>query len=340
MKGVSQPGALPSAPNPQAEFAATLREAGFILDGGHPIMDGHRHRVPVDGDRRGQTGGYYVGYLDGRPAGYYKNHRTGVAANWKTLGYSLNREDRSRLVAEAAAKKAARAKEQEAVYARTADSLAARLSTYRPLAEPTPYLRAKGVEPAPGAFTDERQTTILPAYDAAGRHWTTQYINPDGVKRFAKDSHKEGCFHVAGGGTPENLDSAPVIVMAEGYVTALDVRRALGGAMPVVTAFDSGNLEPVANALRQRYPNKPILVVGDDDRQLVAKLGANPGRDHATAAARAVNGHVFFPTFLSDCEGTDFNDLVRSAVGETGARRQLVPVFARLVEGLRHVVGP
>jgi hypothetical protein len=42
--------------------------------------------------------------------------------------------------------------------------------------------------------------------------------------------------------------------VAEGYATALDVRRALGGAMPVVTAFDSGNLEPVAKALRKRYP--------------------------------------------------------------------------------------
>ena len=123
--------------------------------------------------------------------------------------------------------------------------------------------------------------------------------------------------------------------LAEGYASALDVRRALGGTVPVVTAFDSGNLEPVAKALRERYPDKPILIVGDDDPKLVEKTGINPGRVHATAAARAVNGHVFFPTFLPDSEGTDFNDLMRSPLGESGARRQLAPVFERLVTPTR-----
>jgi phage/plasmid primase-like uncharacterized protein len=33
-----------------------------------------------------------------------------------------------------------------------------------------------------------------------GKLWTVQYIKEDGTKRFAKDSRKQGCFHVIDAG--------------------------------------------------------------------------------------------------------------------------------------------
>jgi phage/plasmid primase-like uncharacterized protein len=46
-------------------------------------MDGKRHRVPVEGDRRGGLSGTYIGHVDGYPAGYVHNFKTGEEIRWK-----------------------------------------------------------------------------------------------------------------------------------------------------------------------------------------------------------------------------------------------------------------
>jgi hypothetical protein len=52
-----------------------------------------------------------------------------------------------------------------------------------------------------------------------------QYVNPDGSKRFARESRKEGCFHVLGSTDPVgDLDKADAIVVAEGYATAATLK--------------------------------------------------------------------------------------------------------------------
>ena len=130
--------------------------------------------------------------------------------------------------------------EQEAVHERTAQRVAGQLAQCRPALDPTGYMRRKAIEPAPGVYTDAAgEQTVIPGYDAAGKHWTTQYVQADGRKRFARDSRKEGCFHVLGG--ISSLETAAALVIAEGYATAATVRQALGG-VPVISAFDSGNL--------------------------------------------------------------------------------------------------
>jgi putative DNA primase/helicase len=61
-----------------------------------------------------------------------------------------------------------------------------------------------------------------------------QYIREDGTKRFAKNSRKEGCFHVIGG--MKALVTSPILMIAEGYATAVTLSEALGFA--TVAAFD------------------------------------------------------------------------------------------------------
>lgn len=93
------------------------------------------------------------------------------------------------------------------------------------------------------------------------------------------------------------LEQAPVMVVSEGYATAATLAEAFGHT--TVAAFDSGNLMSVAKALHQKYPGKPIIIAGDDDRHLELTQGVNPGRSKAEAAA-AVGGKAWFPTFAQD----------------------------------------
>lgn len=122
---------------------------------------------------------------------------------------------------------------------------------------------SKRIDAQSGIYTDkDHKITYIPAFDVNGVLWTMQTIQEDGSKRFAKNSKKEGCFHVLGGF--DALNHAPALLIGEGYATSEIVRKATG--LPTVCAFDAGNLKKVAQVLRQKYPDKPIFIMGDDDK--------------------------------------------------------------------------
>lgn len=279
------------------EFADAMRSVGLVVRDAHPIMDGKKHRVPVEGGKKGAKDGFYVAFLDGHPAGSIINNKTSVKIKWKSKGYTLSDEQKAALRAEAASKLQAREAEtlrtQEAVAAKVSSSMANMV----PVIEPTPYMVAKGIKPLPGVLTDKAgKQTVIPVIDVNGKQWSAQYIQQDGTKRYATDGRKEGCFHPLGG--MDAVAAAPAIVIGEGYATASSLASALGYA--TVAAFDSGNLPAVAKALHEKYPDKPVIIAGDDDRHLVMTHGINAGRSKAQEAAKAVGGKAIFPTFAKN----------------------------------------
>ncbi|HAU0911820.1 TPA: DUF1738 domain-containing protein [Legionella pneumophila] len=313
---------------PEDEFKAALMSLGAIVSDEHPIMDGKPHRIATEGDKNAEKAGFYVAHLDGIPAGYIKNNRTGAELNWKCKSYILTDEQKATLKTEAFEHQQTRQRELEAKQKNTALRLKEKLSMMSEIVEPTPYMQAKGIEVHSGVYTDEeRKLTCIPATDCEGTLWTVQYIAEDGTKRFAKDSRKEGSFHVLGG--LEKLSGTPVIVIAEGYATAATIKDATG--LPVVvSAFDSGNLKPVAKALHDKYPNTPIIVAADDDKHLELTKGINPGKEKGKEAADSVNGFIILPTFApgeqlsNPRQFSDFNDLANnSKLGIEGIKRQL-----------------
>lgn len=322
---------------PADEFKASLISLGAIVSGEHPIMDGKPHRILTEGDKNGEKAGFYVAHLDGVPAGYIKNNRTGAELNWKCKGYILTDEQKTTLKAEALEHQQTRQRELEAKQKSTALRLQQKLSTMTAVVEPTPYMQSKGIQVHFGIYTDnEKQLTCIPATDSDGTLWTVQYISEDGTKRFAKDSRKEGCFHVLGG--IDKLADTPVIVIAEGYATAATIKEAT--ELPaVVSAFDAGNLKSVAKALHEKYPHTPVIVTADDDKHLELTQGINPGKEKGGEAADAVNGFIILPTFapgeqsLNPSQFSDFNDLAnKSKLGIEGVKRQIKPKVDRIAK--------
>jgi putative DNA primase/helicase len=357
------------AMSPVDEFSEALKSIGCVISGEHPIMDGTKHRISVVGEKfsKNAGSGFYVGHLDGHPAGYMKNNKTGAEITWKSKGYTLSDEEKASIAAEAESKLQAREAELVIRQEQAAQRVARQMNELVPAVVPTAYMLAKGIVPQEGALTDkDGKKTYLPVIDVDGKQWSMQYIQENGVKRFAKDSRKEGCFHVVGG--MAELAAAPALVISEGYATAATLKQSLG--FPTVSAFDSGNLVQVAQALHQKFPEKPVVIAGDDDRHLEIAQGINPGRAKAAQTAALVDGKVLLPVFAPDenCypesigpvtpemyrehkktgttindeqlaalarmkQFTDFNDLAnKSALGEEGVNRQVRSVLAELID--------
>jgi putative DNA primase/helicase len=305
--------------NPAEQFAEAIRECGLQLDG-PPHMDGQLHRVPVDGDKGRDRSGAYTGHLDGRPAGFIQNHKTGVKQNWKASGQvaALGAQDRAQMVAEAAQKRHDRAHEREQQAERTAQQVEALWTAATPV-QAHLYLAEKGVR-SHGLRQDEAGRLLVPVQDVDGRMWSVQKIGRDGFKSFQEGGKIEGGHFVIG----EVLHPGPVLI-AEGYATAATLHEMTG--MPAIVAFNAGNLASVAQTYRGLYPDRAIYIAGDDDRQRTFELDAqgrpkvNVGRVKAEEAAASIGSQALFPSFPLNAVGSDWNDLNRYQGGEYFQRR-------------------
>lgn len=199
----------------------------------------------------------------------------------------------------------------------------------------SPYLKQKGVAGYGLKFT-ANGSAVVPLVDTGGRIAGLQFLR---TAAQAKESHrpakefwpkgvaKKGRFHLLG------HQPHWIVLVAEGYATAASLHAATG--YPVACAFDAGNLQPVAEALRKRYKRAKILICADDD----AWSEGNPGITAASTAAIAVAGEWIRPVFADEDgrqarhaanghKDTDFNDLQRVE----GVAAVAAQVSARLSE--------
>ncbi|MGE4278199.1 MAG: zincin-like metallopeptidase domain-containing protein [Magnetospirillum sp.] len=310
--------------SPQEEFGQALKTHGLEV-GGAPIMDGEWHRCPVKGDKGKEKNGAYRGFLDGIPAGNITNYKAGTSEKWVATGVTLPPEEKARIQAEAANVRVEREAKRQAAYETAAKNAYGVWVNLPGEATPenSPYLAAKGVK-GHGVKVNGKGHMVIPCRDADGRLWNIQTVTPE-AKLFLTDSRKEGTFHVlevTGKGTLDTLLPLKqgAIIIAEGYATAASIFEETG--RPVISAFDSGNLKVVAEAVRAKFPDRPLLIAADNDH---ANVHGNVGMTKAEEAAQAVGGKVVAPNFTAEEKAqklTDFNDL-KQARGPGWVRRTI-----------------
>ena len=170
------------------------------------------------------------------------------------------------------------------------------------------YLTRKQVGANGGRFSPSGNFAI-PVLDEKGSIHGLQIIyGAAGKAKKGRDKEfypqgvaKKGHFYQIG--TP-----SWIVFIAEGFATAASIHEATG--LPVVVAFDAGNLQSVAQAIAKKYPKAKIVIACDDDY----RTDGNPGVMMGKLAALAVGGTVVIPKFNderpTDKKGpTDFNDL-------------------------------
>lgn len=109
--------------------------------------------------------------------------------------------------------------------------------------------------------------------------------------------------------------------------------------------YPSRNLPTNSAEEATKFPDKPIIIAGDDDPHVEKIQGVNPGRTKAEEAANAVSGKAIFPIFAPNEQATepkhftDFNDLAtRSVLGMESVIRQVKTRVLKETEKLAEFV--
>ncbi|RDC68967.1 toprim domain-containing protein [Rhodovulum sp. 12E13] len=162
-----------------------------------------------------------------------------------------------------------------------------------------PYLVAKQAAPL-ALHMDAGRRLVVPLQDIDGGIHSVEFIAPDGVKRFLAGGAKKGHFAMVGAEPGPLLEPCGPLLICEGWATGASLHIATGHT--VIAAMDAGNLMPVAEALRARFPAADLLLVADNDAK--PDRDSNPGVEAARKVALTVHGRLAVP----DSPG-DANDL-------------------------------
>lgn len=265
----------------EADFFAAMRAAGLEPAKSLDLPEGRLVRYRVAGDKPGSRNGWAVFYGD-TGHGVFGSWRTGEQHAWHDDQAPMDTTQRAERRRQWQAAQQARAAEQQRVQ-ETARQRAVRLwRLAKPATDSHPYLRAKRVHAY--GIRQLRDMLVIAARDAAGELQSLQFIGPDGGKRFLTGGRLAGCYYSIG--RPED-----VLLLGEGYATCATLHEATGAAVAV--CFNCGNLEPVARAIRAKFPGLRLVICADND----TATPGNPGLTKAMAAARAVGAAVAVPRF-------------------------------------------
>lgn len=309
------------------------------------VPDGRVHRVRT-ADSREKRGWYVLHeweaddgrrFLVGSYGVWQGNERNARKVEIRRTDRPLSAAERSalraRMLEDSKRAKAQREAEAERAARRAAAVWAKALRT-PPDDVDVDYLRRKGIQ-AHGVRYTPSGAVVVPMMDARGDVKGLQFILPRHHPRVGKTGRdkeywpaglsKTGRWFQIGA-----LYGGCTALLCEGFATGATLHEATG--LPVVVAFDAGNLIHVAQAIRKHFRVERILVCADDDYlQKCRHCGRptdvslpncthcgephgqdNPGCKAAAAAALAVGGAWLAPRFPADRGGkklTDFNDL-------------------------------
>ena len=301
-------------------FSQAMSNAG-VEPPGEIIADGNLHRYTLSGDKARSNNGWYVLHLDGVPAARFGNWKdSGVAHKWSAKPYqSMTTTEKTAHSANMEAMKRQREEEQAKVHAECREWCAGTWAKAEDATSNHPYLERKGVHSY--GLKTFKGGLMVPVKDLARTLHGVQFIQPDGSKIFKTGTDKKGRFYKIGGTKDET------VIICEGYATGASLHMATTHA--VIIAFDTGNLKPVAEVVRSKYPKLKIIIAADDDAfdpdGRAREPHENGGIVKATEAARAVGGLVAIPSFpmpRHKDQGTDFNDLHQLA-GPDAVRLQI-----------------
>jgi len=273
----------------------------------HVPSDGEWHSTNIINDHKSKGAGRLKLFSDGLGGIAYcwkSGERQSFFINTQT-GVSLSKEEKARIEAEKARRKAELITKQNKA-AKKAHNL---FVSSKPAPPDHPYLIKKRVKPhlthqanwTKSVYIEDKWQKItiencllVPLYNEAGMIRNVQAIFPEKHldlsrnKDFLAGAELSGLFAWIG-------DKTESIAICEGFATGATIHQETG--FRVYLAFTANNLLEVGQIIRKHLPDATLIFTADNDKSGV-------GLKKATEAAEAVNGLVCMPPI----EGMDFND--------------------------------
>ncbi len=278
-----------------SQFRDAIRAAG--LEPPDVIEPGKLHRFPGVGKRNGNTAGWCRLFDDGM-GGCFGDWSSGFTENWQANREKpFSQAERAAFMRRVEETRKRAETERQQQFSEAAAKAASTWNAAEPANDDHPYLVRKGIK-ANGARL--HQGAVVVPVRSGGELHSLQFIAEDGTKRFLSGGRISGGYFSIG-----TIQGADALCIAEGFATGATIHQATG--YPVAVAFNAGNLEPVAHAMREKLPSLTLIICADDD----ADTEDNPGITKANHAALAVGARVTVPSFGEQRTAgvTDFNDM-------------------------------
>lgn len=287
---------------PLQDFIDAMAQAGCAPGNVSEIIaDDRRRRFQIAGDKKKTKNGSYQVRIDEHGGvGWFINFKEGVTHKWLSKAdRKFTDEERREWVRKREADKKKRDEEIKAQH--EAAAVKAKAIWARAERGDHPYLTRKGIAGIGSRVV--KGALVVPAYKS-GEIVSLQFISGEGRKRFLTDGEIEGAY--ASINTSRDFSR---IFICEGYATGSTIHAKTGS--PTIVAFNAGNLAPVAEAIRAKYPNSELIIAADNDQwtEINGEL-VNVGMNKAHEAAAKVNASVIWPEIPEDSpeRHTDFND--------------------------------
>jgi len=279
-------------------IADAMQDYGYShVDPIYKLQPGAKVRISTRGKSSSNDAVIVSMFADGQGA-YFQDFVTGECGPiWPTVKRSNKQVEADRQLKQMESKRRIRETEKQAL-----QDQAARQAQHRWQASATEfthnYIADKQLSSQHNARKDSASSALLiPMWMPDAGLVNLQRIYPNGSKRFLKGARVKGTSSVIG-----SLHSAKRVLVCEGWATGASLSELYG--LPVVVAFNAGNLMDVCQVVRSRFADIEIIVAGDDDRQ----TQGNPGRTKAIEAAEAIGAKLAFPELCKCCTCTDHND--------------------------------
>jgi len=253
------------------------------------IIDGEVHRFPLK-NKNDDTGWYRI-YPDSLiPAGYVGDWRQGGSGFCfrANIGRPISLAEEMAIQKRQEQAKKIREEEREASYKEAAENALALWNSSGLADSSTGYCKKKGLSGGYGAKVSASGALMVAGYNDKDELSTIQIIPKEGKKIFFKDAKAGGCFFPIG-------ELKNIIFLAEGFATAATIYEETGEFS--VVSFSAGNLPKVAKIFKEKYPDKTIIIVADNDE-------SGTGQKYAHIAANEIGARVI----ISPVEETDIND--------------------------------
>jgi len=289
------------------EMLTFVHEHGLLVD--HIRADGNIHRsATVDKPNSLEAWLIVIGnYIT------VGNWRTGIKYTWHPEGKHLTCQDKEELRLARKAYDVELIRKQVEALAHCQD-----IWQFSDTVKNHPYLNKKNIN-AHIARLDHYSNLLIPICSLDGELVSLQFISADGQKRFKRGGSLKGHAALIG-----DFNKASVVLICEGYATGCSLYEAT--QLPVVVAFNAGNLALVSKAMAKEHPTIKLVICADNDHQGQRNTGVNVGLDKARMVAEQLNVILLWPEFNPDNDGSDFND-VHCQQGLNALTNMLMPAI-------------